>query len=265
MIFSFGYGYVAQFLGGMGTSRLQHGPGQFSYLGGALPSDILDVLQTVEGVLISIPPVENEDLVVSAFKECLPSLRHLKWVGYLSSTSVYGDHQGHWVTETSPTHPLSPHGTARLMAEQQWLGLDLPIHIFRLAGIYGPGRNALEELKSGKAKRIYKEGIVFSRIHVLDIVQVLKASVKSPNPGRIYNVADNLPAPSYEVIGYGAKLLGMTPPPLIPFEEADLTPMGKSFYQESKRVCNKRILSELIPSLIFPTYKEGLKREALAV
>lgn len=263
MLFCFGYGYVAQFIGGMGTSRSPCGQGQFLYAGGPFSKEILDALQNVNYVLISIPPQDGEDRVISSVTKALSSFRHLKWIGYLSSTSVYGDHKGNWVDETSETNPSSSQGKARLNAEHQWLSLanstGLPVHIFRLAGIYGPGRNVLKDLSSGTAQRIFKDNVVFSRIHVADIAQVLKASMKTPHPGRIYNVADNLPAPSHEVIAYGAELLRMDPPPLIPFEEANLTPMGQSFYLESKRVRNQRILSELIPSLLYPTYKEGLR------
>ena len=259
MVFCFGYGYVAQFLGGMGTSRSPQGKGHLLYTGGSFSKEILETLQKSSYALVSIPPHDEGDSLIPFVKEALSSLRHLKWVGYLSSTSVYGDHKGAWVDETSETHSSTPQGIARLKAEHQWLDLDLPLHIFRLAGIYGPHRNVLEDLKAGKAQRIFKEGVLFSRIHVADIVQALKASMASPHPGRIYNVADNLPAPSHEIIAYGAALLGITPPPLIPFEDATLTPMGRSFYHDSKRVYNQRRLDELIPSLLFPTYKEGVE------
>lgn len=263
MVFCFGYGYVARFVGDFGTSRSSQGQGQFLYNGGSFSKEILSALKKVHYVLITIPPDENEDSLIPFVKEALSSFTHLKWIGYLSSTSVYGDHQGNWVNEDAETRPTTPQGRARLKAEHQWLTLGdeagLPVHIFRLAGIYGPGRNVLEDLKVGKVQRIVKEGIVFSRIHVEDIAQALKASMKSPHPGRIYNVADNCPAPSHEVVAYGASLLGIDPPPLISFEKASLSPMGRSFYQESKRVKNDRLLKELIPSLLYPSYKEGLR------
>ncbi len=247
----------------MGTSRTCHGKNIYLYKGGPLSQDIFNVLHKTDFLLISIPPDQNGDPLIPFIREILPNLKLLKWLGYLSSTSVYGNHQGKWVDETSKTHPTSPQGIARLKAEQQWLefgeNLSLPIHIFRLSGIYGPGRNVLEDLKAGKAQRIFKEGSVFSRIHVEDIAQALNASMKAPQPGRIYNLADNEPTPSHEVVAYGAELLGINPPPLIPFEQASLTPMGRSFYQDSKRVRNDRLLNELVPALLFPTYKEGLK------
>ncbi len=259
MIFCFGYGYVAHDLGGMGTSRTPQEPNQLLYTGGPFSKDILDALSQCQHILISIPPGEEGDPLIPYIKQELRSFKHIEWVGYLSSTSVYGNHEGAWVDETSTTHPTSPQGIARFKAEHQWLTLDLPIHIFRLAGIYGPGRNVLVELKAGRAHRIFKKGVVFSRIHVSDIIQALKASISSPHIGRIYNLADNCPAPSHDVVAYGASLLGIDPPPLIPYEDAKLSPMLSSFYTDSKRVKNDRLLKELIPSLLFPTYKEGLQ------
>ncbi|HUX78181.1 MAG TPA: SDR family oxidoreductase [Alphaproteobacteria bacterium] len=267
MLFCFGYGYVSRFIGTIGTSRTRQGENLFLYRGGPFSQDILNALQESDSLLISIPPDQNGDLIVPYLKEILPKVTHLKWIGYLSSTGVYGDHKGNWVDETSETNPNSPQGIARIKAEQQWLKLgedaNLPIHIFRLAGIYGPGRNVLENLKAGCAQRIFKEGVVFSRIHVEDIVQSLKASIQAPHPGRIYNLADNEPASSHEIVAYGATLLRMEPPPLIPFEDASLTAMGRRFYQDSKRVKNDRLLKELVPSLLFPTYREGLQEIAL--
>lgn len=259
MIFSFGYGYVAQYFGGVGTSRSSQGKGKFIYNGGPLTNEILSGVEQVDYVLITIPPQNEQDILIESVKQNLSSFQHLKWIGYLSSTSVYGDHKGQWVDENSPTNPTSLYGSARLKAEKEWLSLDLPLHIFRLAGIYGPGRNALEDLKAGKARRIFKKDSVFSRVHVSDIHQVIDASMRQPNPGQTYNVADNLPSPSHEVVAYAAKLLGIEPPPLMPYEDANFSPLGQSFYQDSKRVCNKRILKDLIPVLKYPTYKEGLK------
>lgn len=262
MLFCFGYGYVARFLGGVGTSRSSAGAGKFIYSGGPFPKEILKAIQLSQFLLISIPPNEGEDALVPFIRNSLASFSHLKWIGYLSSTGVYGDHQGKWVDENSPLQPTSTFGVARLRAESQWLQLredtNLPVHIFRLAGIYGPERNVLNDLKRGNAKRIFKENTTFSRIHIADIVQTLKASMQAPYPGRIYNVADNYPSPSHEVIEYGAKLLGMNPPPLIPYESINLSSLARSFYEASKRISNKRLLDELVPKLLFPSYKEGL-------
>jgi nucleoside-diphosphate-sugar epimerase len=249
-------------MGGVGTSRSSIGKGQFIYKEGPFSAEILEALKKTHHVLISIPPGEEGDPLIPFIQEALNAFTHLQWIGYLSSTSIYGDHLGAWVNENSETNPHSPQGIARLKAEDQWLSLNqesgLPVHIFRLSGIYGPGRNVLEDLKAGRAQRIVKENVVFSRIHIADIVQALKSSVSQPNPGRIYNLADNFPAPSHEVVAYGAHLLGIPPPPLVPLEKSSLSALGHSFYQDSKRVRNDRLLKELVPSLLFPTYKEGL-------
>lgn len=262
-LFHFGFGYIAHYMGGIGTSRSPTRKCPFIYRGGSFPREILEALKKTDHILISIPPGEEGDPLIPFVQEALSSFTHLKWIGYLSSTSIYGDHQGAWVDEDSEANPCSPQGISRLKAEKQWLSLKqeagLPVHIFRLSGIYGPGRNVLEDLKAGRAQRIVKENVVFSRIHVADIVQALKSSMHQPMPGRIYNLADNYPAPSHEVVAYGAHLLGVIPPPLVSFEESTLSLLGRSFYQDSKRVRNDRLLNELVPSLLFPTYKEGLK------
>lgn len=180
------------------------------------------------------------------------------WVGYLSTTGVYGDHQGGWVDETTPLTPASARGAHRVLAEGQWRATGLPVHIFRLAGIYGPGRGPFEKVRDGSARRIIKPGQVFSRIHVEDIAQVLEASMHHPNPGAAYNVCDDDPAPPEDVLFHAAHLLGLPEPPAIPFDEADLTPMARSFYSESKRVRNNRMKDELGVTLLYPSYREGL-------
>ncbi|MDO8423243.1 MAG: SDR family oxidoreductase [Parvibaculum sp.] len=208
-------------------------------------------------LLLSVPPDEEGDPVASDFGAALAALP-LTWAGYLSTTGVYGDRGGDWVDEASPLAPSTARGARRLLAEQQWAALNLPLHIFRLAGIYGPGRNQLVSLREGKAGRIIKEGQVFSRIHVDDIAEILIASIARPDTGAAYNVCDNEPAPPQEVVAYAAELVGLAPPPEIKFEDADLSPMAKSFYAESKRVSNKRIREELGVALKYPTYREGL-------
>ncbi len=186
----------------------------------------------------------------------------LAWIGYLSTTGVYGDHQGGWVDETMPMTPSQERGRRRAAAEAAWFALGarhgLPVHSFRLAGIYGPGRNALENLRQGKAHRIVKPGQYFSRIHVEDIAQVLQASMQRPNPGAAYNLADDEPAPPQDVVLHAAGLLGLEPPPEVPFDAAEMTPMARSFYAENKRVANQRIKQELGVALLYPTYREGL-------
>lgn len=180
------------------------------------------------------------------------------WVGYLSTTGVYGDHQGGWVDEGTPLNPGTERGRQRVAAEAEWQALDLPLHIFRLAGIYGPGRGPFEKVRDGTARLIIKPGQVFSRVHVADIAQVLEASIRQPDPGAIYNVCDDDPAPPEDVLTHAAELLGLPMPPSIPYDEAEMTPLARSFYAESKRVRNDRIKAQLGVKLIYPTYREGL-------
>lgn len=210
-------------------------------------------------LLISVPPDEQGDPV---FRIEAPAIAHLasgiRWAGYLSTTGVYGDRAGEWVDETSPLLPTTTRGQRRLLAEQQWASLGLPLHIFRLAGIYGPGRNQLVSVANGTARRIVKPGQVFSRIHVEDIAAVLAASMAQPNPGSAYNVCDDEPSPPQDVVAFAAALLHRPPPPEIAFEDADLSPMARSFYEDSKRVSNRRLHEELGVTLRYPTYREGL-------
>jgi nucleoside-diphosphate-sugar epimerase len=221
-----------------------------------------DVAKDVTHILLSIPPDEKGDPVFDVLAKQIAGLSSLKWLGYLSTTGVYGNKEGDWVDETSPYNPSGLRGERRMEAEQSWMklyeSLDLPVHIFRLPGIYGPGRNQLVSLKKGKARRIVKPGQLFSRIHVQDLASILVASMRQPNPGSIYNVADDEAAPPQDVVTFAAHLLGMEPPPLQQFETADLSPMARSFYADSKRVRNTKIKSELGISLKFPTYREGL-------
>ena len=187
----------------------------------------------------------------------------LAWLGYLSTTGVYGDRQGGWVDETSALTPSGDRGRRRLEAERGWLALGerhgIPVHLFRLAGIYGPGRSALDTVRSGNAKRVIKPGQVFSRIHVADIASVLEASIARPHPGAAYNVCDDDPAAPAEVIEFACGLLGVEPPPPVAFDEAALSPMAHSFYEDNKRVRNERIKRELGVTLAYPSYREGLK------
>lgn len=229
------------------------------------------VLENAAGVLAgtthllgSVPPDADGDPVLDCHGADIAALgQGLKWIGYLSTTGVYGDRKGGWVDEDSPVEPTTERGRRRAAAEAGWLDLwwdhGLPVHIFRLASIYGPGRNALDEVKSGRAKRVVKEGQVFSRIHVEDIATVLQASMAKPNPGRIYNVCDDDPAPPQQVVAFAAGLLGRDPPPEIPFERAELSDMAKSFYAENKRVRNGRIKSELGVRLAYPDFHVGLR------
>jgi nucleoside-diphosphate-sugar epimerase len=209
-------------------------------------------------LLTSIAPDAAGDPVLAQHRDDIAAAA-LDWVGYLSTTGVYGDHQGDWVDEDTPLTPSTKRGQHRVVAEQQWQALGVPLHIFRLAGIYGPGRGPFAKVRDGSARRILKPNQVFSRIHVEDIAQILAASITLPNPGRIYNVCDNDPAPPEDVIGYAAELLGLPAPPAESWETAEMTAMARSFYAESKRVRNDRIKAELGIDLIHPDYRQGLR------
>ena len=210
-------------------------------------------------VLSSIVPDEAGDPVLAHHLADLRQCATLEWVAYLSTTGVYGDRGGAWVDEADAVAPTMPRTRRRVAAEGHWLASGLPAHIFRLAGIYGPGRNALDAVRTGTARRIAKPGQVFGRVHVDDIVQVLRASMARPNPGAVYNVADDEPAPPQDVIAFACDLLGVSPPPVVPYEEAELSPMARSFYADNRRVDNARIKRELGIELKYPTYREGLR------
>ena len=214
-------------------------------------------------ILVSAGPDDDGDPVLRACGDILE--RHLgakDWVGYLSTTGVYGDHDGNWVDEDTPLTPSTRRGALRVAAEAAWGDLaartGAPLHVFRLAGIYGPGRGPFAKVRAGTARRIVKAGQVFSRIHVDDIAQVLAASIDRPSPGRVYNLCDDDPAPPQDVIAHAAELLGMPAPPEVAFEAAEMSPMARSFYAESKRVRNDRIKDELDVRLRFPDYRAGL-------
>lgn len=223
-------------------------------------ADLPDLLAAVTDVLSSVPPDAAGDPVIDHHRADLAlAAPHLSWIGYLSTTGVYGDRDGAWVDETSALTPSGERGMRRLAAERAWLSLPNRAHLFRLAGIYGPGSSPLDTVRAGKARRIVKAGQVFSRIHVADIASVLLASMARPNPGAAYNVCDDDPAPPADVVTYACDLLGVEPPPLVPYESAGLTPMARSFYDDNKRVRNDRIKRELAVELAFPSYRKGLK------
>jgi nucleoside-diphosphate-sugar epimerase len=238
----------------------------FTFDGAKAMEDAPRVLAGATHILVSIAPTDEGDVVLRHHGRDIAALAsaapRLGWLGYLSTTGVYGDRGGGWVDETSALSPSGARGQRRMEAEAGWLDLGrsdrVPVHIFRLAGIYGPGRGALEQARSGKAKRIRKAGQVFSRIHVADIAAVLMASMARPNAGAVYNVCDDTPAPGDEVLAFACDLLGLDPPPIVPFAEAELSEMARSFYADNKRVRNERIKSELGVSLRYPDYKQGL-------
>jgi nucleoside-diphosphate-sugar epimerase len=225
-----------------------------------LPQEAFD---GVTHVVDSAPPGDDGDPVLRQHaRDFAARAQQFAWVAYLSTTGVYGDHGGGLVTEETPLTPNTERGHKRLLAETQWLNLwrehGLPVQVFRLAGIYGPGRNQLLSLLDGSAKRVIKPGQLFSRIHVEDIANTLEASIAHPNPGRAYNVCDDEASPPQDVVEFGAKLLGLPVPPDVPFDAASLSPMARSFYADSKRVSNERIVAELGVKLSYPTYREGL-------
>lgn len=268
-LLSIGHGYSAQALARLllpqgwrviGTTRSAEKAAQLAAMGVEpllLPASLAPALSQATHILTSVAPDDEGDPIL---RDHLAEFAGVKpvWAGYLSTTAVYGDHQGAWVDEHTPLTPTTRRGAARVLAESEWTSLGLPLHIFRLAGIYGPGRGPFEKVRDGTARRIIKEGQVFSRIHVEDIAQTLAASIARPNPGAVYNLCDDDPAPPEDVIGHAATLLGLPLPPAIPYDEAEMTPMARSFYAESKRVRNDRIKHDLGVRLHYPTYREGL-------
>ena len=222
--------------------------------------NLLNKLKQSDHILISIPPVKGEDLVIKNFKENIKECNP-KWVTYLSATSVYGNHQGEWVNELSKTNPTSSNGVDRLSAERSWLDFankqNIPLQIFRLSGIYSNRRNILVKLKSGKANIINKKNHFFSRIHVEDIANVLFRSLSSFKSSEIYNISDDKPSSSKEIILYGVKILNIEKPKSIEAKEIE-SEMLKNFYNESKKVSNKKMKSFFNYKLKFPTYVEGL-------
>lgn len=286
-LFCFGYGYSCGFLGEAlkqtgawdlaGTTRGLEKRALLKELG--VDAYIFDkekpladpmlALKDTTHCLISTPPDAAGDLVYEAHADDIVRLMpNLKWLGYLSTTAVYGDRDGAWVDEMSEVRPSTIRGTRRAMAENQWLSLlhgrGLPVHIFRLSGIYGPGRSAIDSVRAGIARRIMKPGHSFCRIHVEDIVQILMASIAKPQAGAIYNIADDEAAPSHEVIAYASRLLGRDPPPLVRFEDANLAPITLSFYSDNKRIQNTKLKTDFGITLKYPNYRLGLEASLAA-
>lgn len=217
-------------------------------------------LKEADHILVSIPPENQEDLVIKNFSKFIESSK-LKWITYLSATSIYGDHKGEWVNENSKTNPISNNGIARLKAENAWFSLEknkkIPIQIFRLSGIYSNEKNILIRLKSGGVKLINKKNHFFSRIHVDDISNILFKSLSKFKSGEIYNLSDDKPSTSEEVTLFGAKILNIENIEKIEVDQIK-SEMLKNFYNESKKVSNKKMKSYFDYNLKFPSYIEGL-------
>jgi len=279
-LFCFGLGYSAQFLAKRLipknwlvsgsyrdskaiTSIKKIGVSAYLYDGKSVSPKILDAIHKATHILISIPPQKSGDVVLQHCGSIFLKSKHLKWVGYISSTGVYGDSKGEWVDESSPLKPITSRGQRRVEVESDWLKLqkdyNLPVVIFRCVGIYGPERNLLVSIQQGRAKNINKPGLMFSRIHVEDLVQTFEAPMQNIRPGEIYNVSDDYPSPPSKTIEYACSLLNIKPPRPISYESAVLSEITRSFYQANKRVSNKKIKKELGVNLHYPDYRVGLK------
>ncbi|MEM1301343.1 MAG: SDR family oxidoreductase [Pseudomonadota bacterium] len=270
-LFSYGHGYSAQALTPLllaqgftiiGTTRSAEKAERLAKTG-ITPrvigeDDLTADIAAATHILMSAAPGEGGDPFLASYCADVAASQ-AEWVGYLSTTGVYGDHTGGWVDENAALTPATKRGQMRVAAEAEWRALGLPLHIFRLAGIYGPGRGPFAKVRAGTARRIIKPGQVFSRIHVEDIAQILAASIARPNPGAVYNMCDDDPAPPQDVLAYAAELLDLPLPPEEDFATAEMTPMARSFYAESKKVRNDRIKDELGVELIYPDYRVGLQ------
>ncbi|MEO1719081.1 MAG: SDR family oxidoreductase [Pseudomonadota bacterium] len=253
-----------------GFQRLiDHGIAPLVFDGATASPALGAAIKTASHILVSIAPDADApthtcDPVLTHLWPLIREADQLEWIGYLSTVGVYGDHDGNWVDETTVCRPVSKRSIARVAAEQQWLDrasaqTQWRLQIFRLSGIYGPGRNPMEKLKAGRSRRIIKPGQVFNRIHAEDIASAVMAGASGAGTHAIYNVTDHEPAPPQDVIAFAAELVGLPVPPDQPFETAEMTPMARSFYGENKRVSNARATGDLGLTLIYPTYREGLR------
>jgi nucleoside-diphosphate-sugar epimerase len=236
--------------------------------GFAVSSRLGAAIAEADAVLVSAQPGEQGDPVLAALSSQLAAAPNLRWIGYLSTIGVYGDHGGDWIDEAAETRPTSARSKLRLATDEAWLAFGektgKPVQIFRLSGIYGPGRNAIVNLREGVARRLVKPGQVFNRIHVEDIAGVLLASLARPRNSAVYNVTDDEPAPPQDVVTFAAELIDVEPPPQQPFDPAKLSPMAASFYGENKRVSNALVKRELAYEFHYPTYREALRALAAA-
>ena len=266
-LFCFGLGYVSSYIiktlnsqwriSGSHTGQRESKPDEYIFNNQTKFNPA--ILDDITHILISIPPNEQGDPAFLSFIQDIKKLKKLKWIGYFSSTSVYGDHKGEWVTEKSLTDATNQLGRNRLIAEKQWLDSKLPVNIFRLSAIYGPKRSAIESVRRGEAMRIFKKDHFFSRIHVQDIAQIVQQVMTNPVIGEIYNLADDFPSPQHEVISFACKLLNMPEPKMINFADAHLSEMMLRYYAASKKISNQKIKQNYNFKIQFPSYKEGLE------
>jgi nucleoside-diphosphate-sugar epimerase len=236
--------------------------------GFAVSSRLAKAVTEADAVLVSAQPGEHGDPALTCLSAGLEAAPELRWIGYLSTIGVYGDHGGAWIDETAETRPTNERSILRLATDEAWLGFGArtakPVQIFRLGGIYGPGRNGIANLRQGTARRLVKPGQVFNRIHVDDIAGVLLASLAKPRNGAVYNVVDDEPAPPQDVVAFAAQTIGVAPPPEVPFDPGKLSPMAASFYGDNKRVSNALLKRELGYAFRYPTYREALVALAAA-
>jgi nucleoside-diphosphate-sugar epimerase len=279
-LFCFGLGYSAAVLArrlvlhgwsvggtvtnaGKAEALARTGYEMFVFDGMAPNATVGDALNAATHVLLSIPPDADGDPASRHYGKAIAASPAVKWIGYFSTVGVYGDSNGAWVDEETPARPGTERGQRRLDAEIAWREVSKKgrkaLVIFRLPGIYGPGRSAIDQLRAGTARRIFKPGQVTNRIHVEDIATAVEASLKFSEGTRVFNVTDDLPAPPQDVIEYGAELLSVPCPPASNLDDAGLSPMARSFYTENKKVSNARMKAELGVTLAYPTYVEGLK------
>ena len=279
-LFCFGLGYSAEAFAHLaakqgwtiiGTSRSEAGVAHIKALGfegllfdGTAPgTGVAEALARATHLVVSAAPDEAGDPALRHHADDIRRASGLRWIGYLSTIGVYGDFGGEWIDETTEPRPGSARTRRRIDAENAWLALGRDtarkVEIYRLGGIYGPGRSAIEDVKDGTARRIIKPGQVFNRIHVADIARILMAGASLKGTHEVYNVTDDEPAPPQDVVTYAAEVLGLPPPPEVAFEVAPLSPMGRSFYSENRRVKNRRIHDDLGLELLYPSYREGLR------
>jgi nucleoside-diphosphate-sugar epimerase len=217
--------------------------------------------EEITHLMLSAPPSDKGDPFFLGYQNYISEMKSLKWIGYLSATNVYGDYQGQYVDELSATKPTTQKGQNRLLAEEQWLSTckanELPLHIFRIAGIYGEQRNIYEKIKKETLKNIVKHGQFFSRIHVSDLVNVLLASMKKPNPINVYNVSDDFPSSLSDVIKFVCELAKLKTPEEINYNDLDQEYRQNSFYAENKKIANRHLKEDLGIILEYPSYREG--------